>query len=234
MGHTSTVLQSPIPDEGPDGRRRAAGPFSSWLGDLQEARRAERDVDVPCGTCTACCTSSQFVHIGPDERRTLARIPPELLFPAPRSPAGHVLLGYDEHGHCPMLIDNACSIYEDRPRTCRTYDCRVFAATGVALTEPEKAQLAERVRQWRFDYPRPSDRRAHEAVLSASAFLTAHPELLGGGAMATQIALLALEIRDLFVTSNGGSPEVTTDPTDLRALKDRLGRLTGDASGSTP
>ena len=60
---------------------------------------------MPCGTCTACCTSSQFVHIGPDEVDTLAHIPAELLFPAPRMPKGHVLLGYDERGHCPMLID---------------------------------------------------------------------------------------------------------------------------------
>ena len=26
-----------------------------------------------------------------------------------------------------------CSIYDHRPRTCRTFDCRVFAAAGVAV-----------------------------------------------------------------------------------------------------
>lgn len=31
-----------------------AGRFSSWLDQI--------GVDVPCGTCTACCASSQFVH----------------------------------------------------------------------------------------------------------------------------------------------------------------------------
>jgi hypothetical protein len=81
-----------------------AGDFSSWLVEIQAALRAERAAEVPCGGCTACCTSSQFVHVGPDETDTLAHIPAELLFPAPRMPEGHVLLGYDERGHCPMLI----------------------------------------------------------------------------------------------------------------------------------
>ncbi len=69
-------------------RGLAAGDFSAWLGEMQAAIRGERASDVPCGTCTACCTSSQFIHIGPDESDTLAHIPGELLFPAPRLPAG--------------------------------------------------------------------------------------------------------------------------------------------------
>ena len=98
-----------------DDSELSAGNFSSWLGEMQDALRGERESDVPCDGCTACCTSSQFVHIAPDETDTLAHIPPELLFPAPRMPPGHVLMGYDEHGHCPMLVDNRCSIYEHRP-----------------------------------------------------------------------------------------------------------------------
>ena len=112
-----------------------AGDFSSWITDVQAAIRGERAADVPCRGCTACCRSSQFVHIGPDETDTLSHIPAELLFPAPRLPRGHVLLGYDERGHCPMLVDDQCSIYEHRPVTCRAYDCRVFPATGVAVDD---------------------------------------------------------------------------------------------------
>src|SRR6185295_19764588 len=115
-----------------------AGDFSVWIDEMQGAIRRERSSDVPCNGCTACCTSSQFIHIGPDETDTLSRIPTGLLFPAPRMPQGHVLLGYDEQGHCPMLIDDTCSIYEHRPRTCRTYDCRVLAAAGVGIDEGAK------------------------------------------------------------------------------------------------
>jgi hypothetical protein len=37
----------------------------------------------------------------------LARIPAELLFPAPRLPPGHVVLGYDERGHADLLPPDA-------------------------------------------------------------------------------------------------------------------------------
>jgi Fe-S-cluster containining protein len=144
-----------------------AGDFSAWLDGMQSALRGEGDSDVPCAGCTACCTSSQFVHIEPDEADTLAHIPPELLFPAPRMPRGHVLLGYDEHGHCPMLIDNRCSIYEHRPRACRTYDCRIFAATGVAVDD-DKPEIARRVRRWRFTYPTDADRTRQIALRAAA------------------------------------------------------------------
>ena len=119
--------------------------FSEWFEEFD----ASSDMQVPCGACTACCTSSQFVHIAPDENDALAHIPAELRFRAPGLPKGHFVMGYDERGHCPMLIDGDCSIYEHRPRTCRAYDCRVFAVTGV---EPEgQPAIAARVREWRFE-----------------------------------------------------------------------------------
>jgi len=96
-----------------------AGDFTTWLQAMAAALRDEAPADVPCGGCTACCTSSQFVHIGPDETDTLAHIPAELLFPAPLLPKGNVLLGYDGRGHCPMLADDRCTIYEHRPVVCR-------------------------------------------------------------------------------------------------------------------
>ena len=131
--------------------------FSEWLDELDAAS----DMHVPCGACTACCTSSQFVHIEPDETDTLAHVPAALRFPAPGLPKGHVVMGYDERGHCPMLIDGACSIYEHRPRTCRTYDCRIFAVTGV---EPDQPAIATRVRDWSFDV---DDRETWDAVRAA-------------------------------------------------------------------
>ena len=46
--------------------------------------------------------------------------------------------------------------YEDRPLACRTYDCRVYAATGVA---PDRADIAAQVRRWKFVYPTQEDPR---------------------------------------------------------------------------
>jgi len=92
-----------------------------------------------------------FIHIEPAETQTIQRIPRALLFPAPGLPKGHVLMGYSDKGHCPMLVGNKCSIYEDRPQTCRDYDCRVFAATGVPVDQSQ-TEIADRVKAWAFHY----------------------------------------------------------------------------------
>jgi len=200
-----------------------AGDFSSWMIETRSAIRGERAAEVPCNGCTACCTSSQFVHIGPDETDTLAHIPAELLFPAPLMPRGHVLLGYDERGHCPMLIDNRCSIYEHRPRTCRTYDCRVFPATGLDVDDdPDKTLIAQRVKRWRFTFPEPADHIEHDATAAAAKFLTEHDDLFPDGVVpstATQRAVLAIEIHDVFLRrdATGEAELVDPDPDVVRA-----------------
>jgi Fe-S-cluster containining protein len=149
-------------DEGP----LPAGRFSDWLATMEQALGGEVDADVPCDGCTACCTASQFIHIAPDESGALAGIPSALLFPAPRMPVGHVLMGYDENGRCPMLVDGACSIYEHRPRTCRTYDCRIFPAAGVV---PADDAVARRARRWEFEIDSEEDRTLQAAVRAAAA-----------------------------------------------------------------
>ncbi len=157
---------------------------------------------MPCDGCTACCSASQFVHIAPDETEALAHIPKPLLFPAPGLPAGHVLLGYDEHGRCPMLTAGGCSIYEHRPRACRTYDCRVFPAAGVELDEPAKVGVAARAAQWRFDYRDAEARRRHDAVRAAAAYLDARRDELPPRSTpldATGRAVVAVEIHAVFL-----------------------------------
>lgn len=190
----------------------AAGSFSAWLRAMERAIDGAGEADVPCGRCTACCRSSQFVHITPDETDTLARIPRAMRFPAPGLPAGHVLLGYDEHGRCPMLADDGCSIYEHRPRTCRTYDCRVFPAAGV--DPDDKPLVAERARRWRFDHPAEGDRVGHDAVRAAARFLRRYGEQLGGGAPAspTQLAVTAVDAHEAFLDRGGPRPIVVTEP----------------------
>lgn len=192
-----------------------AGDFSCWVRSLNDALGGECASDVPCDGCFACCMSSQFIHVEPQETETLAHIPPELLFPAPGLPAGHVLLGYDEAGHCPLLIDNKCSIYPHRPRTCRTYDCRVFAAAGLA-SDVDKVLVARQAERWQFSYPSEADRIQHEAVRAAVAFLREHAHQLPGGTgtpSPLQLALVALQIHGDFLGQDAqtGQP-VVVDP----------------------
>jgi uncharacterized protein len=190
-----------------------AGDFSTWLAEIAGALRGDHGSNVPCGTCTACCTSSQFIHIAPDETDALVHIPKQLTFPAPRLPKGHVLMGYDEHGHCPMLIDNACSIYEHRPRTCRTYDCRVFPAAGLDVDEESKSAIKQQAKRWQFRHASTDDAVRHEAVRAAARFLNEEADDIAP-VTNTQRAVLAIELHDAFLAEAGSL--IDPDPQTVR------------------
>ena len=101
-----------------------------------------------------------------------------------------------------MLIDGACSIYAHRPRTCRTYDCRVFPAAGVELEEDDKALIAGQAMRWRFSFPGENDRAEHEAVRAATAFLRDRASELPDEARPrtpTQLAVLAIALSEAFL-----------------------------------
>lgn len=207
-----------------------AGTFSVWLGEIGRGPGRPRDAAVPCGSCTACCTSSQFVHIAADETRTLSRIPRALLFPAPGRPKGTMVLGYDERGRCPMLVDNRCSIYEDRPRTCRAYDCRVFPAAGLEPDDDDKAAITERVRRWRFDFRTSADLTLHAAVEATVAFLRAHAQEWPPGIVPrspTQLAFLAVEIHGVFLAKDLDTGELTVVTPAPDVVKEAVVRARG-------
>lgn len=187
-----------------------AGELGAWLDATAAALAGTVDAAVPCGECTACCTSSQFVHVAPDEVDALAHLPAELLVAAPGLPEGHLLLGYDEHGRCPMLVDGRCSVYAHRPRTCRTYDCRVYAATGVAV-DVAQPRIAERVARWRFEASGPDAAVRADALEAAVAALRDHATELGveaAVARPSRLAVLAVQVHGAFVRSgSSGRPE---------------------------
>ncbi len=176
-----------------------AGGYAAWARGAAAAIRGERDAEVPCGDCTACCTSAQFIHVAPDELDTLAHLPAELLVPAPGLPEGHRVMGYDEQGRCPMFRDGGCTVYEHRPRTCRTYDCRVFPATGVAVAD-ELPAVAARAARWRFAVADDEDRRHLTAVHAAVESLREQVATRGGpGPSPTQLAARAVEVHETFL-----------------------------------
>ena len=115
----------------------------------------------PAGSCNACCRT--FHQHPPAARGEAGAQAAAQGVPAPSAPGPAAGLPAPRlHGRraaCPVLVGGRCTIYEDRPLVCRTYDCRMYAATGVA---PDRAEIAAQVRRWRFSYPAAEDRELQD------------------------------------------------------------------------
>ena len=169
-----------------------AGQLDAWLIATDKALKEHRTTNVPCGTCTACCRSGQFIHVTTEDARARAVINPALLFPAPDE-SDSLLIGFDEEGRCPLLFDNACSIYKARPQACRAYDCWVFAATGVK--PHDQPLIADAVGQWSFE----DEGSLHAALSRARRYLAANTKALGITQHPIQLALSVIKTHALFL-----------------------------------
>lgn len=195
----------------------AAGNFSEWLRGTKATQVDGKDADVPCGDCNGCCKSFYFIHVTPDDTAALAAIPEELLFPAPGAPAGHYVMGYNDQGHCPMLVDDRCSIYSARPQTCRAYDCRIFTAANMQPGESDKALVSERTKRWAFSYRSAEEQQQQQAVGRAARWLQAQRDRTDSHlpenflpSNSTQLAVLALQVHSLFTTDYDPSTPTTS------------------------
>ena len=189
----------------------AAGAFGPWLAQTRAALRGtEGAPNVPCGDCTGCCTSGYSVQLRPDDVAARARIPEQLLVRMAGSSPGHLTMRARYDGTCQMLESGKCSIYADRPQTCLDYDCRIFAAAGIAAGGPDKSVINRRVGQWQFTYPTLEDEQAHAAVLAAARFIQQCRASFQAPvpASAMGIAVLAIKVYTLFM---GRSTEALSD-----------------------
>ena len=179
----------------------AAGPFGEWLAQARAALRGSEGMNVPCGSCTGCCTSGYSVQLRPEDRRAIALIPADRLQSPPGFPRGHLTMPALANGLCPMLEGGRCTIYAERPQTCLDFDCRIFAAAGIAAGGTDKTVINQRVRAWRFSYPTEADRLAHDAVLAAAAFIqhsrASFPNRVPTAPMG--IAVLAIKAHAVFL-----------------------------------
>jgi Fe-S-cluster containining protein len=190
----------------------AAGPFSEWLRAMRAALAGGPGMEVACGDCVGCCTSSYFIKVRAHETVALARIGADKLRPEPGSTRGNMLMGFDSLGSCFMFKGGGCSIYAHRPDTCRTYDCRVFTAAGMNAG-PGKHTINRRIASWQFDYPSERDRDEHRAVTAAASFLRQHPIRFPGGhvpSRPSEIAVLAVKSYEVFLDPPATDAEVAT------------------------
>ncbi len=187
-----------------DREKLNAGDFSLWLSKIRESIRKNTLIEVPCGDCHACCKSSLFIHIKQEETQTLNVINNNLLFEAPNLSQGSYLLGYLFNGNCPMLKDDRCSIYDSRPITCKKFDCRTFAATGLKTDSHLKEQISKRVERWEFSFPKEIDKVEFEAVNNAAHFIKENKELFPEKiipALNSGLAVLAIKVYKVFINN---------------------------------
>jgi Fe-S-cluster containining protein len=175
-----------------------AGDFGRWFAAFRKARSEGASVGVPCGSCVACCESGQLIPVEADETDTLAHLSPGALAPMRGHPGTHALR-HDASGRCLQLVDGRCSIYPHRPRACRMYDCRIFAAAGI---QPDSPLIAAAAQRWRFSYASADARRSHDDVRTA-AVLLGFPGGLTAPASPTQHALAAVEGADELQNAAG-------------------------------
>jgi hypothetical protein len=175
-----------------------SGNFINWFKMTVAAIQTSADVYVPCRDCTACCKSGFYIAVGKDETQTLERIPKKLL---KRLPGLQDLyyLGHDQHGHCHLLKDGLCSIYEDRPHACRTFDCRIFIATGIQLDKDPASPINGRVQEWEFRYPTQGDQVTQEYLKQVAAILQEHTKPSPDDPSSENHRLLALKA--ILITS---------------------------------
>lgn len=178
-----------------------AGDFSQWLRDMRVALGGRGGMDVACGSCRGCCTSSYYVKVRANETAALQRIGVANLEPGPPGDPDSRLLGFQPGGHCRMLVGRECSIYPDRPETCRSYDCRVYAAAEMNAGEG-RTEINERVARWRFSFPTAEAQAEQRAVAAAARYLRQHPVRFAGGhvpSRPSEIAVLAVKGYRVFL-----------------------------------
>lgn len=184
---------------------RPAGAFGAWLEAMRAVLRGEQEADVPCDGCVGCCVSSYPIPVRPTDVEALERIPSRHLH-LPVTPGDTARMGFREDGTCPMLEAGQCTIYPYRPRTCRDYDCRIYAAAGL-LPDGERPVIQERVREWEFTIADEQDRRQAQSVRTAAHFIRAQAALFPSpmrAHSATAVAVLAVKTCELF--SDGAMP----------------------------
>lgn len=193
-----------------------AGEFGAWLEQALRVLAGQGESEVPCGTCTGCCTSSYYIRIRPRDRAAVARFEAHLVTPPDITP-GDALLGWRADGTCPALEAGKCTIYAQRPMTCRDYDCRVFAAAGVLAGDERRAVINQRIKAWRFSHAGEEARRAHQAVLAASTFIQKHGDWFPACTAPTSptgIAVMALKTYKVFLAA-----DTATEPRDVIARR---------------
>lgn len=148
---------------------RYTGDLQSWLQDTLNAFSTGQGASVPCGDWKACCRAGYFIPVHRHEWSTRAAIHARLLVtpPAHCDDGNYQLISTIRCGHCALLKEDACSIYRERPQTCRDYDYRLFASSGLLSGHGE---IDQQIARGRFHYGNEESRHTHAASRATTGF----------------------------------------------------------------
>ncbi len=136
-------------------------------------------------------------------------------------------MSWRHDGTCPALECNRCTIYAQRPTTCRDYDCRVFVPAGLDAGDERKAVINERIRAWRFRIESADERDAFDAIRRHATFIRDRRECFpnegrGVPSAPTGIAVLAMKSFGVFLRED---IEALADPVIAAAIVDASRRF---------
>lgn len=94
---------------------------------------------VPCNGCTACCCG-QIVALEPTDRLEDYDAAPGF-HPLTGEPAW--LLKQKANGECIHLGSDGCTVYENAPAVCRSFDCRRHIMRIAATRAQRRALIRE-------------------------------------------------------------------------------------------
>jgi hypothetical protein len=129
--------------------------FAAVARRIARERAGGASAVVDCGTCTMCCRELQHIEL----------TSVELASPVLRHDGKYLLRQSDRS--CTHLIDGHCEVYDQRPRSCRTFDCRALA---VAMCKAQSAPGVTRAAYSRVAPPCDAEDVAHATAV--------HKELL--------------------------------------------------------
>src|SRR5262245_38482789 len=98
---------------------RYGGGLAAYIAELIERGDKTTEVKIPCKGCTQCCWHP-LLAVEPDKE------PPERLAKLDTAPHPEdnslLMLRKRPDGAGVHLGENGCTVYDDRPQGCRTYD----------------------------------------------------------------------------------------------------------------
>lgn len=179
---------------------------------------------VPCGTCTACCSTDMPVGLTKEEAQ---RLPHELMphFIGTEIENGEPMRYVLAHtnGHCSQYDpeNKVCTIYATRPKSCRDFDCRATWLSGMRVHSDAKGgdEFNRALDDWRTEFHSDADIGALVMIWGHARVMAART---GDSLVSAAAALIATALRKEDELVRLGTRARRTQPQETRKVMEML------------